>query len=149
MITEAKSAYSDAAILLVEDDDVDAEGVSRALKKLNIANPLIRACNGSEGLALLNDATAIPRPYIILLDINMPCMNGLEMLGELRQCQELSSSVVFMLTTSNADKDKIAAYEHQVAGYIVKRQDGEGFARVLAMLDQYLHVVDLPVEPSH
>lgn len=146
MTAETRSSYREATILLVEDDDVDAEGVVRALKKLNLPNPLVRAYNGSEGLALLRDSSVVARPYIILLDINMPCMNGLEMLASLRQGQTLATSVVFMLTTSNSEKDKIAAYEHQVAGYIVKSQEGQGFVRVMEMLDHYLHVVDLPVE---
>lgn len=146
MTDETRSSYREATILLVEDDDVDAEGVVRALKKLNLPNPLVRACNGSEGLALLRDSNVVTRPYIILLDINMPCMNGLEMLASLRQGQSLATSVVFMLTTSNSEKDKIAAYEHQVAGYIVKSQEGQGFVRVMEMLNHYLHVVDLPVE---
>lgn len=96
--------------------------------------------------SLLRDSSAVGRPYIILLDINMPCMNGLEMLAILRQGQALATSVVFMLTTSSADKDKIVAYEHQVAGYIVKSQEGQGFMRVMEMLDHYLQVVNLPIE---
>ena len=146
MSAEVRSSYREATILLVEDDDVDAEGVVRALKKLNLPNPLIRACNGNEGLALLRDPSAVGRPYIVLLDINMPCMNGLEMLATLRQNHTLTTSVVFMLTTSNADKDKIAAYEQHVAGYIVKSQQGQGFMRVMKMLDHYLQVVDFPTE---
>lgn len=146
MTTEVRSAYREATILLVEDDDIDAEGVARALKKLKLSNPLVRACNGSEGLALLRDSNAVARPYIILLDINMPCMNGLEMLARLRQGEALATSIVFMLTTSNAEKDKMAAYKHQVAGYIVKSQEGQGFMRIMEMLDHYLHVVDLPIE---
>lgn len=146
MTTYLKSPYRDATILLVEDDDIDAEGVARALKKLKLPNPLVRACNGNEGLALLRDSNAVARPYIILLDINMPCMNGLEMLAALRKAQTLATSIVFMLTTSNTEKDKIAAYEHQVAGYIVKSQEGQGFLGIMEMLDHYLHVVDLPGE---
>ncbi len=143
MTAATRSPYRDATILLVEDDDIDAEGVVRALKKLNISNPLIRAYNGREGLVLLDNENSIAHPYIILLDINMPCMNGLEMLATLRQHPTLATSVVFMLTTSNAEQDKTIAYKHQVAGYIVKRQE-EGFMRVIEMLDRYLHVVDLP-----
>lgn len=145
MTAAVKSAARAATILLVEDDDVDAAGVARALKKLNLSNPLIRACNGREGLAILRAANGVAQPYIILLDINMPCMNGLEMLGQLRQGSALASSVVFILTTSNAEQDKMVAYQHQVAGYIVKRQEEGGFMRVMEMLDRYLHVVDLPL----
>ena len=143
MTAATKSSYRDATILLVEDDDIDAAGIARALKKLNMPNPLIRAHNGREGLALLDDVNAVPHPYIILLDINMPCMNGLEMLAKLRQGSTLATSIVFMLTTSNAERDKSIAYGHQVAGYIVKQQE-DGFIRIIEMLDRYLHVVDLP-----
>jgi len=138
--------YKEVTILLVDDDDVDAMGVNRALKKLKILNPIVRACNGMEGLVLLRDPDAIRRPYIILLDINMPCMTGLEMLAELRKDANLSSSVVFILTTSKTDEDKCAAYQQHIAGYIVKNQVGDGFTQVMEMLECYWRVVELPVQ---
>jgi DNA-binding NarL/FixJ family response regulator len=137
--------FKEVTIVLIDDDDVDAMGVERALKKLKILNPIVRARNGVEGLDLLSDATAIHRPYIILLDINMPQMNGLEMLSELRKDPLLSSSVVFVLTTSKADEDIVAAYQQHIAGYIIKNQVGDGFLKVMEMLDHYWRVVVLPV----
>lgn len=133
-------------ILLVDDDDVDAMGVERALKKLRIANPIIRARDGREALNLLRQEGAVERPYLILLDINMPRMNGIEMLSELRNDAALSSSVVFVLSTSDDDQDKVAAYSKHIAGYIVKKQVGDGFMRVMEMLDHYWRVVELPVQ---
>jgi CheY-like chemotaxis protein len=143
-MTERKP-YKEVSILLVDDDDVDVMGVHRALKKLKIVNPIVRARDGIEGLALLRDPSAVPRPYIILLDLNMPRMNGLEMLAELRRDPMLTSSVVFVLTTSKADEDIVEAYQQHVAGYIIKSQVGEGFLRVVEMLDQYWRVVELPM----
>lgn len=132
-------------ILLVDDDDVDAMGVQRALQKLKILNPVVRARDGVEGLQKLREPNAVPRPYLILLDINMPRMNGIEMLTELRKDSALSDSVVFILTTSQDDEDKLRAYNQHVAGYIVKTRVGDGFMRVMEMLDHYWRVVELPL----
>lgn len=137
----------EVTILLVEDDEIDALGVQRALKKLKILNTVVRARDGIEALAMLRDPETIPCPFIILVDINMPRMNGLELLAELRKDAVLCSSVVFVLTTSKADEDKIAAYQKNIAGYIVKNQVGDGFLRVMDMLDHYWRVVELPLLP--
>ena len=144
MATE-KRPYSEVTILLVDDDDVDAMGVERARKKRKIANPVVRARDGVEGLELLRHESAVQRPYIVLLDINMPRMNGLEMLAELRADSQLSRAVVFVLTTSKSDEDKVAAYQQHIAGYIVKNQVSDGFLRVMEMLDHYWRVVELPI----
>ena len=144
-MTTEKRPYSEVTILLVDDDDVDAMAVERALKKLKIANPIVRARDGIEGLALLRHESAVRRPYIMLLDINMPRMNGLEMLAELRADSQLSRAVVFVLTTSKSDEDKVGAYQQHIAGYIVKNQVGDGFLRVMEMLDHYWRVVELPI----
>ncbi|MFZ6718670.1 response regulator [Undibacterium sp. Ji49W] len=132
-------------ILIVDDDDVDVLGIERALKKLKIINPIVRAHDGIEALQILRQPNGITRPYLILLDINMPRMNGLEMLAELRQDKTLSSAVVFVLTTSQDDQDKVLAYSKHVAGYIVKQHVGDGFMRVIEMLDRYWRLVELPV----
>ena len=97
-----------------------------------------------DGRALLEAAMQL-RPDLILLDLNMPRMNGLEMLAELRNDPVLSSAVVFVLTTSKADEDIVVAYQQHVAGYIVKSQVGDGFLRIMGMLDHYWRVVELPV----
>lgn len=144
-MTEETRPYREVTILLIDDDDIDSMGVVRALKRLKILNPVVRARDGAEGLALLRDPLAVRRPYIVLLDLNMPRMNGLEMLKELRSDRALSSSLVFVLTTSKADEDNVAAYKQNVAGYIVKSQVGDGFMRVMEMLDHYWRVVEFPV----
>ena len=140
--TEA-NPYKEVTILLVEDDDIDATGIQRALNKIKVINPVVRARDGIEGLALLRDKKSVSRPFIILLDINMPRMNGFEMLAELRSDEKLSDSVVFVLTTSKADEDRFQAYKKNVAGYIVKSQAGDGFLRVMKMLNHYWCVVQL------
>jgi CheY-like chemotaxis protein len=145
MLNEAVTTRP-VTILLVDDDDVDVMGVRRALTKLKIANPVVRARNGVEALALLRTADAVPSPYMILLDINMPLMNGIEMLEELRKDEALAKAVVFVLTTSQDEQDKVAAYSKNVAGYIVKTQLGDGFMRVMEMLDHYWRVVEFPVK---
>lgn len=143
-MSDESKVYKEVSILLVDDDDVDAMGIQRALKQLKILNPIFRARHGQEALDMLRSEGAIPHPYVILLDINMPCMNGLEMLEILRADPVLSTAVVFMLTTSQDDQDRFAAYQQHVAGYIVKRQAGDGFLRVMEMLDRYWRVVELP-----
>ena len=135
--------YKQASILLVEDDDVDAMGVDRALKKMRLANPMVRARDGIEGLALLRSGT-VSSPYIILLDLNMPRMGGLEFLEELRKDTQLHKSIVFVLTTSKRDQEIAAAYEKNIAGYIVKSTLNEDFDQLLGFLDHYWRLVELP-----
>ncbi|MDP5035354.1 MAG: response regulator [Alishewanella sp.] len=139
-----KQNYNEVTILLIDDDDVDVMGVKRALKQLKILNPIIRARDGVEGLAIIRDTKKQRKSYIVLLDINMPRMDGLEMLYELRNDPHISNSIVFILTTSKADEDKAKAYNQHIAGYIVKNQVAEGFVRVVALLDSYWRLVELP-----
>lgn len=133
-------------LLLVEDDDIDAMGVERALKRRRIANPLFRARDGVEALELLRSG-AVARPYLILLDLNMPRMGGLEFITEVRQDPQFSNSVVFVLTTSKSDEDLSAAYRSHVAGYIVKSEIGDSFGSLVQMLDAYWQIVELPKAP--
>lgn len=134
-------------VLLVDDDDVDVKAVRRAFRKAKIANPMQVARDGVEALAILRGLeghTALARPYIIILDLNMPRMDGREFLTELRKDPNLHDAVVFVLTTSQADEDRAASYDKNVAGYIVKSDVGEGFLNVTNLLDCYWRVVLLP-----
>ncbi len=135
--------YEKAHILLVDDDDVDAAGIQRALNTHGIVNPVIRAHDGLDALAILRDGS-LQQPYLILLDINMPRMNGIEFLQELRSDAQLNGSVVFILSTSARASDKHAAYQQQAAGYIVKQRAGEGFHLLARFLEHYWRVVELP-----
>jgi CheY-like chemotaxis protein len=128
-------------ILLVEDDEVDVMNVQRAFKKNNITNPLYIANNGLEGLAILRgngELVTMPRERrLILLDLNMPKMNGIEFLRELRVDAELKQIPVVVLTTSNEDKDKVEAYNLNVAGYILKPVTFSNFVQTMATLNKY------------
>jgi CheY-like chemotaxis protein len=134
-------------ILLIEDDEVDIMNVQRAFRKDNIANPLFIARDGMEALAALrgeNPAMRIPHPKVILLDINMPRMNGIEFLTEIRRDPELKSLSVFVMTTSNEETDKIAAYNLNVAGYILKPLSFEGFKTVISVLNHFWQLCEMP-----
>jgi CheY-like chemotaxis protein len=110
-------------ILLVEDDYLDTMIVERNLRKMNVIHKLFIARNGQEALDMLrgNGYEKInPLPSIIMLDINMPRMNGLEFLSELRADKQLKDIKVFIMTTSDQDEDRVATEKMGVSGYIVK-----------------------------
>jgi len=136
-------AHEQLTILLVEDDDVDAQGIKRSFNKKRIANTIIRAHDGLEALELLKSGK-VSSPYIILLDLQMPKMNGLEFLAKIRKDESLQSSVVFVLTTSHAEEDITAAYSKQIAGYFVKDDVGSNFCDMLDMLEGYWRIAHLP-----
>ncbi len=133
-------------ILVIEDDDIDAKSIKRALEKLKILNKLHRARDGIEALALLRDDTVniTKRPYLILLDINMPRMNGLEFLAAIRGDDKLRNAIVFVLTTSKAEEDIKAAFDQNVAGYMVKSDLENGFVSAIELIDQYWRIVEMP-----
>ena len=136
-------------ILLIEDDEVDTEAIVRALRSRSIDNPITVAADGLEALAALRGEDGherVPRPYLVLLDINLPRMNGIEFLQDLRRDEELARSVVFVVTTSDRAEDKIAAYDNQVAGYIHKSSVGKDYHGLANLIDAYWRVVDLPPE---
>ncbi len=150
MIDKLYPPLSDAhfrtvSLLIVDDDDIDATALKRALHKLKLLNPLYRAKDGQEALDILRNGE-IPNPYIILLDINMPRMNGIEFLEALRSDPDLTHSVVFVLTTSKSDEDIIAAYREHVAGYLLKQRMDSDFLQVVGLLDHYWKVIELPVK---
>jgi len=134
---------AEATLLLVEDDDVDVMSIKRGFSKQRIANPIVRAHDGLEALEMLQTGTVKP-PYIILLDLQMPRMNGLEFLEALRSDPQLSNSVVFVLTTSKAEEDLTATYRQHIAGYFVKDECGSNFLQIIGMLDGYWKIVHLP-----
>lgn len=135
-------------LLLVEDDEVDVMNVRRAFKKNNITNPLYVANNGLEALAMLRgdgDTQAVPpQRRLILLDINMPKMNGIEFLRELRSDHDLRMIPVIVLTTSNEDRDKVEAYNLNVAGYILKPVTFASFVEAIATLNKYWTLSEIP-----
>lgn len=131
-------------ILLVEDDEVDVMNVRRAFQKNHITNPLFVAANGVEALEHLRGGE-IPRDRrLVLLDLNMPRMNGIEFLRELRRDPDLHYTPVVVLTTSNDERDRIEAYDLNVAGYLLKPVTFANFCELMATLNKYWALVELP-----
>ncbi len=144
MIKISDPSVGAVTILLVDDDQVDVRGVTRALRKKGVDNPIVVARNGLEALDLLrgqNGQEKLQKPYLVLLDINMPQMNGLELLETLRSDRNLSETIVFILTTSDDERDKLAAYTHHVAGYILKERAGADFIDLVTMLEHFMITV--------
>jgi CheY-like chemotaxis protein len=110
-------------ILLVEDDYLDVTGVKRALTKLGVENTLHVAHNGADALAMLNSDFPGKKPDIILLDINMPKMNGMEFLRIIKNYYSFSNIKIFIMTTSEEEYDRLAAAQLGVSGYILKPLD--------------------------
>jgi CheY-like chemotaxis protein len=128
-------------ILLVEDDSIDAKAFMRAMNKLKIGNPVTHAKDGVEGWAMLE---SMRRPNLVILDINMPRMNGLELLRKIREDRKLRDTIVFVLTTSNDEQDKFEAYNLNVAGYMLKSDMGNSFVRAVSLVENYWKVVEFP-----
>lgn len=138
-------------LLVVDDDEVDRELIVRGLRKAKILNPVVTAIDGADALELMRGTDTTPpleRPYVVVLDWNMPRMNGLEFLDALRSDPNLRDVVVFVLTTSDDQTDVARAYEHLVAGYIVKDRAGHDFMKLIEMLDAYWRIVELPAGGS-
>lgn len=131
-------------VLLVEDDQVDVMNVRRAFERNKIINPLYVATNGLEALGQLRDGTVPRERRLILLDLNLPKMNGIEFLEELRADPELRSISVVVLTTSDEERDKVAAYELNVAGYLLKPVQFVAFVELMATLNRYWTLVEMP-----
>ena len=131
-------------ILLVDDDEVDVMTVKRAFARANISNPIFVATNGLEALEMLRKDAIPAKRRLILLDINMPKMNGIEFLRELRADPELGHATVVALTTSNADRDRLEAYKLNVAGYLLKPVTFQQFAEVMATINKYWALMEMP-----
>ncbi|MFA6179356.1 MAG: response regulator [Candidatus Methylopumilus sp.] len=144
MSASHKQQYKEVTIFIVDDDDIDAIALERALRKLRLLNSVCRARDGQEALDMLR-AGAIATPFIVLLDLNMPRMNGLEFLQVLRSDPSLTHAVVFVLTTSKSDEDLVAAYREHVAGYVLKQHMDRDFLEVIGLIEHYWRVVELPV----
>ena len=129
-------------ILLVEDDEVDVMNVRRAFRKGNIKNPLYVATNGLEALEILRGGShhfpeMPPERRLIVLDLNMPKMGGIEFLQVLRADPQLRATPVVVLTTSNNDQDRLRAYNLNVSGYLLKPVTFATFVELMTTLNQY------------
>jgi CheY-like chemotaxis protein len=130
-------------VLLLEDDNIDAMSVTRAIKDLHVANSLVHVVNGEEALKYLQDSNNV-KPCVILLDLNMPRMNGVEFLKIIKTDSELQCIPVVALTTSRADQDRFDCFDNGIAGYIVKPNNYEGFVNAMRILDLYWTLSELP-----
>jgi CheY-like chemotaxis protein len=131
------------SVLLVEDDVVDQMSVQRSFKDLKIVHRLGITENGIEALKYLRD-DSVPRPFLILLDLNMPKMNGLEFLRELRKDEKLKMLPVVVLTSSKEERDRIESFGLNVAGYMLKPVDYPDFVEVIRTIDEYWAASEVP-----
>lgn len=130
-------------LLLVEDDVVDVMTIKRALKEIHVVNPVVHVENGEEALAYLRDPDNKP-PCIILLDLNMPIMNGIEFLHVVKNDDQLRRFPVIVLTTSEEQQDKLNSFNLGVAGYMAKPVDYQKFVEVIRSIDLYWSISELP-----
>lgn len=132
-------------VLLVEDDSIDAMTVRRAFRDLKLTNPLKHVTNGEEAMAYLQDQ-ASPKPCLILLDLNMPKMNGIEFLKALRADPTLKKTPAIVLTTSSEARDVVASFRLSAAGYVIKPVDYKNFVEAIRTINLYWTLSELPEE---
>ena len=130
-------------ILLVDDDDIDVMNVRRAFEKGKIQNPLFHAEDGLVALDMLRSGLVPKHRRLVLLDLNMPRMNGIEFLRELREDPELHGTTVVVLTTSDEERDRIEAYNFHVAGYLVKPVRFLAFVELMTTLNRYWTLMEM------
>ena len=131
-------------ILLVDDDYVDVMTVKRAFKEINLQNDIVVAENGEEALKYLNNP-AVERPAIILLDLNMPRMNGLEFLQVVKKHEQHKVIPVIVLTTSAQERDRLESFKMSVAGFITKPVIYTEFIDIMKTIDRYWTCSDMPI----
>jgi CheY-like chemotaxis protein len=150
-VTQKTEPRTPVQILLVEDDDGDAKAVERAFATANLGNRILRAHDGVEAWDILKGSNGHARlepPYMLLVDLNMPRMNGIQLVSAIREDPTLRDIVVFILSTSNRSEDKQAAHALKVTGYILKEKAGEDFLRLFSLVQSYWRIVELPL-PKH
>jgi CheY-like chemotaxis protein len=130
-------------ILLVEDDQVDMMRVTRALKEIHVTNQIVYRENGEDALNYLQDENS-DKPCLILLDLNMPVMNGIEFLQAVKKDERLRGIPVVVLTTSNDQQDKLNSFNLGVAGYVAKPVDYRQFVEVMRSIDAYWTISAMP-----
>ena len=135
---------SGLTLLVVEDDEIHAMNVERAFRRSTAVARVVTARDGVEALDLLRGGEAATDDTLVLLDINMPRMNGIEFLREVRADPALRSLPVVVLTTSDDERDKVDAYELNVAGYLLKPVTRERFLRCMELVETYWTTVELP-----
>jgi len=146
-MTDGDTALFDYTVLVVDDDDVALEGVLRSFRRHGVPCRSQTAGDGREALDILrgrHPRKQVATPVIVLLDLNMPNMDGFQFLEELRADAELKRTVVFILSTSSRDQDRSRAYDEHVAGYMVKSAVGPQFAQLAQFITKYATTQNLP-----
>ncbi len=137
----------DTNVLLVEDNDLDVEILERALEKIGAKGVLHRTRDGLEALQVLKDDCVdktLPRPFVVLLDVNMPGMNGHEFLQAVRTDEDIRDTRVFMFTTSDSKSDVALAYRNNANGYIVKPNSSADLCGILETLRNFWAICEYP-----
>jgi len=134
---------SNKPILLVEDDKIDAMTVKKALKEIKVANEIVNVTNGLEALEYLRNC-GDEKPCIILLDLNMPKMNGVEFLREAKKDDALKMIPVIVLTTSKEEKDRMESFMLNASGYMIKPVDYQQFVETMRTIDMYWTLSEMP-----
>lgn len=130
-------------LFVVEDDDIDYMMIQRTMKHLHVANQLVRAVDGQDALDKLN-SQQVNSPFVMLLDLKMPKVSGLELLIKLRQTPTLRDTIVFVLSSSDDEQDIQASYQQNVAGYFVKNEIDSEFADILTLLHGFWRTAHIP-----
>ncbi|MGB0910691.1 MAG: response regulator [Nitrospirales bacterium] len=141
---------SELSVLLVEDDQLDVKAVKRAFTETKVMNPLVCRANGQEALDYLRnkepttDAKPAPAVGLILLDLDMPIMGGIEFIREYRADKTICHAPVVVLTTSRQEEEKLETYRLGIAGYIVKPVEFTKFTEAIKRVDLYWSLCELP-----
>ncbi|MEM7516568.1 MAG: response regulator [Planctomycetota bacterium] len=137
-------------LLIVDDDDVDVQAVVRAVRRAGLSFGLFTSRDGDEAMELLRKESSAPdaKPFLVLLDLNMPGKDGFEFLKELRNDKDLSKSVVFILSTSDHESDRERAHEHMVAGYLVKGELAPNYDKLVELISKYPSAGSSPAPPK-
>ncbi|PCI62425.1 MAG: two-component system response regulator [Kordiimonadales bacterium] len=145
MLSSVMQDYDKIPVLIVDDDHLDVMAIERALQQVALKNPISRVSNGVEALAYLRKKVSTLKKLnaIILLDINMPQMNGHEFLEEVGKDPDLHNLIIFIITTSDDPRDKLAIFDDQVAGYILKTSSIGGYENIANQLQKYIRTVGL------
>ncbi len=130
-------------VLLVEDDNVDAMTVKRAMRDLRVKHSIVHSVNGEEAMNYLTNPST-EKPFVILLDLNMPKMNGIEFLKAIKAHPELKTIPIVVLTTSKEKRDILESFELGAAGYMVKPVDYSKFVEILSKIMTYWSTSEMP-----
>lgn len=142
-MSSATETGSIPRLLVVDDEEVDRIALVRAFRRIDFECDLHMAVDGNEALALLQEE-AIERPFMMLLDLNLPTIHGFKVLDAVRADPALRQTIVFVVSTSDRPSDIEAAYERGIAGYVVKGHFGADFKELARLIEQYWSWVTLP-----